>query len=169
MRAPVSRIGLNRIAREVTRAGERRENASRASQKARDAAGGGPSGLRALSGWREAEEAAWGGRDLLGYYASAYVREVGEEDPELRSAEVRGRLSGMLSNLIRQLKEGESPREYVDWAIGACLRPGKQWPKDGTVSVSVLVYNWILLKRWRAAARRPGGLKARGAEWEEGE
>lgn len=166
MRRPVGIRQLLRDGRERERAAERSGASSRAAGS-RSAADAAPSA--ALRPRRDVPEAEWGGRDLLACYAAAYAKEMGSEDPVLRSAAGRDRSAGTLSGVMRVLEPGESPAEYVRWAVGECLR-GRGYPSDRTPSVGALVYDWILLKRWRSRARRGGAQRVRGADgggWEE--
>ena len=118
--------------------------------------------------WERKPIASWIGRDALGCYAAAYLAEVGTEDPELfEEAGVR-RCSGMLGALLRDLDEGESPRDFLVWAV-AEARTGRGYPRDGVPSVVVVCYRRIMLKRWRASdGAAADGVTPRSREWIEG-
>lgn len=168
MRRALGRAELGRIQRAVE-AEHRRAAASAAAAETRETrAAMTPSEL--LSGWESVPEGEWKAMEVLGCYASMHLAEVGTEDPQLKTAVNRVKYSSILYKLFEELGEGESPREYIEWAVKEVLRgAGKQWPQDGVPSVYVLVYNWILLKRWRVSRVRRGKAgPRRGKQWEEG-
>jgi len=123
---------------------------------------------RRFRAWERKSITSWTGRDALGCYAAAYLAEVGTEDPELfEEAGVR-RCAGMLGALLRDLGEGESPRDFLAWAV-AEARTGRGYPRDGVPSVVVVCYRRIMLKRWRASdGAAADGVTPRSREWIEG-
>lgn len=169
MRRALTPQGLRRVARECAAAEDRREAAVRAAAtKARREATP-PSEL--LSGWELLPEEDWTSREVLGCYAAAHLRAMGAEDPELKTHASREKLGHIVRRLLSELGEGESPREYIEWAVPEVVRSaGKRWPSDGTPAASSLVTGWILLKRWRAYRARRGTSRTRaaGKQWEEG-
>lgn len=115
-------------------------------------------------------ESDWTGADVLACYAAAYRRETGREDDALFGAEARRKSAAILTPLLARFEGRESPRAFVEWAVGHCLR-GRGYPSDRTPSVSALVYQWLLLKQWRlrqTTARRRSAADTRGRDWEDG-
>jgi len=123
---------------------------------------------RRFRSWERKDPAAWNGRDALGFYASTYLAEVGSEDPELFEEASVKRCASALAALVRDLAPGESPRDFLAWAVAEC-RTGRGYPRDGVPSVVAVTYRRILLKRWRATSgAAPDGVAPRSREWVEG-
>jgi len=102
-----------------------------------------------LPDFQTKEPSDWTAMDALACYADAYETAYGSPDASLRTEAGRVRAASILRPLLDELhEEDESPAEYIPWAVGHCRR-GRGWPSDRTCSVYLLIYDRILLKKWR--------------------
>jgi hypothetical protein len=171
-RRQVSRGQLARDARIAWEAEKRREAVRRGREKAaREKAA--PS--ETIGEWQRRDPADWTPRDVVGFYAAQYLEVMGREDISLSKTSM-GRAVGNAKALLEKLDaEGIDPKEYVTWAVAYCRQPGS-YPKDGIPSMTVLVYDWIVLKaftarnapRGRRPAPRNAATRRGGDSWVEG-
>ena len=167
-------VSRGQLAREARMAWET-ENRRRAVKRGRERAAqerAAPS--ETIGEWRRRDPADWTPRDLVGFYASQYLEVMGREDVSLSKTSM-GRAVGNAKVLLEKLdQEGINPKDYVTWAVAYCRQPGS-YPKDGIPSMTVLVYEWIVLKAY-TARNAPRGRRApprnaatrRGTSWVEG-
>lgn len=175
MRKRLSKAALLRESRERKRAERRSVTSTRAAATRARMARTPPSLLPVLVSAMNEPEEDWRGRAALGCYASAYVDVMGCEDDVLRHAAERRVATAQLARLVDHLEEGESPREYIEWAVARCSK-GPGYPSDRVPSVTAIVFRWILLKNWRAArsrkdrrrTARTADAKPRSRTWAEG-
>lgn len=151
-RRPVGKAQLLREAR-IAWADDKKRRAVQSGRKRAAQERAEPS--EALRGWASKDPARWEARDVLGCYASKYLAVMGSEDVSITKTTM-GRLSGTARTLLEKLRVEEiDPETYINWAVTYCRQPGT-YPKDGIPSMTVLVYEWILLKAYKArSAPRP--------------
>ena len=165
MRRAIGPNGMRRVERDCARNEVKLESARTAATSRAKTSSTPPSLLD--SRWLGIPPSEWHAHDVVACYASAYVSAYGSEDPEIKTRAGRDRAGHILRRLLSELGAGESAREFVEWAVRE-IRRGRSWPRDGAASPGVLVYNWILLKRWRVRRRGKQGVAVRGADFEEG-